>query len=182
MALSCPVYCDRSVPVASTVRGNSTGEPGREVSKHPTGMLCRTGLEGVFFFLELDGVCPSKGLGSSTWNSSPPVCLEKGRGSWRGQAGTLGGTQSRAPSRGQTIRGQTRTESFSPVLDLPSKVWTETGPPCAGHVDTWQVARHLLKNRHGDEPGNSTIQKEAKETRTGNIPREKQISGSPWGQ
>lgn len=115
---------------------------------------------------------PQQGFGVihlGHWPHSMPG--EGGAGSQRGANRDIGGDQSRAPFLGQMIKGQTWAKTFSPVVDLPPKVWTDTESPSTGHADIQQVARHLLKNYDGEEPGHSAIQNEAKEKITRNVPQ-----------
>lgn len=74
--------------MASTVRGNSTGEPGREVSKHLTGMLCRTGLEGIFFFFwNWTEFAPARVWGLPLGTPAPQCVWRRGEGAGGGKQG-----------------------------------------------------------------------------------------------
>lgn len=95
------------------------------------------------------GVC-NLPCGTPT-HSMPGAGLQ---GAGEKQAGTLGSEP--APFLAETIKGQIQVKKFSPILDLPPQVWTET--ESTGHVDMQHIARRRLKNYDGDEPGNSTIQ------------------------
>lgn len=113
--------------------------------------------EGQFLLLGLDGVCPSKGLESSTWNTGPIACLKRGvQGAEEEQTGTLGGDQSQAPFLGQMIKGH-KQRNIVQLWTCQPRPEQKLDPPSTGHADIQQVARHLVKNYDGDEPGNNLL-------------------------
>lgn len=91
-----------------------------------------------------------------------------GRELERSKQGHRGG-QSGHPScdrRSKTKHRQKDSVQFRPATQVLNRNWIPKHGP---YADLQQEARHLLKNHAEDKPGDSNIQKEAKEIRTGNL-------------